>query len=260
MEIILYQAPSQKKEIIRLKKIFFQGKNLFFSKLIGFTFPSLKLLFRQKRFLRVLGYNFIALSMIVGLVVFGPIAGKEAAYQVKKIFSPLNPSPNAVPQLSENQKNQAANEAAQYDLTTDFSLVIPAINASAQVIANVNPGDEKEYKSALKKGVAHAAGTAFPGSKGIIYLFAHSTGSSASVARYNAIFYLLKELQENDEIIVFFAGQKFVYLVSQRLITEANDTQWLTKKSQEELLVLQTCWPPGTTQKRLIITAQPKID
>src|SRR3989337_3904387 len=51
-------------------------------------------------------------------------------------------------------------------------ITIPKIRAQAPVIENVDPFNEPEYMEVLKKGVAQAKGTSFPGEKGTMYLFA----------------------------------------------------------------------------------------
>ena len=142
---------------------------------------------------------------------------------------------------------------------TDFGILIPKIGANETVIANVNPAIEEEFQLALKKGVAHAKGTVFPGMNGTIYLFAHSTDNFWEVGRYNAVFYLIKELKENDEVVLFFEGKRFNYRVVESKIVEASDVSYLvnSQKTGEELLILQTCWPPGTTWKRLMVFAKP---
>lgn len=142
----------------------------------------------------------------------------------------------------------------------NFSVVIPKIGANAKVIPNVDPGNSDEYLSALQQGVAHAAGTAFPGGRTNIYLFAHSTDSFWNVGRYNAVFYLLKELNPGDEINVFFSRVRYKYRVVERRIVSPNETQYLTDKTPYEQLILQTCWPPGTTLDRLIVVARPESD
>ena len=138
-----------------------------------------------------------------------------------------------------------------------FSLNVPKIDASANITANVNPGSEKDYLEALKHGVAHASGTNFPGQGKVIFLFAHSTNSPINIARYNAVFYLLRKLEKGDRITVYFLDKKFEYRVIGKTVAEANDTSWMQDKGYGELLVLQTCDPPGTTWKRLLVVAKP---
>ena len=145
-------------------------------------------------------------------------------------------------------------------VSAQFGILIPKIGANAPVFPNVNAGKRSEYLSVLKKGVAHAEGTVFPGSVGNIFLFAHSTDAFWNVGRYNAIFYLLKELQNGDEVDVFYQGRRFAYRVVNKLIVSANEVSWLTRPTNYEQLTLQTCWPPGTTLKRLVVLARPEKD
>jgi len=137
----------------------------------------------------------------------------------------------------------------------NFSIVIPKVAANAKILANIDSTDEKIYLPALQKGVAHAQGTAFPGEGGHIFLFAHSTDYFWNVGAYNAVFYLLGKLEKGDEVNIFYKGQRFVYKVIDKKIVDPNQVEYLTRKSNKEFLTLQTCWPPGTTLKRLLVFA-----
>lgn len=137
----------------------------------------------------------------------------------------------------------------------NFSIVIPKIGANAKIQPNIDASDQNVYLNALNKGVAHTLGTAFPGEGGHIFLFAHSTDYFWNVSTYNAIFYLLYKLEKNDEVNIFFKGQRYVYRVIGQEIVDPSQVQYLTRKTNREFLTLQTCWPPGTTLKRLLIFA-----
>jgi LPXTG-site transpeptidase (sortase) family protein len=147
--------------------------------------------------------------------------------------------------------------AKDIGLDPNFSLFIPKIEAKANVISNVDAGSPENYLSALESGVAHAAGTNFPGQGKTIYLFSHSTDSPINIARYNATFYLLRKLEKGDRVVVYFLGQEHVYKVTGKFATEASDTNWIKNDGSGERLVLQTCDPPGTTWRRLIVVARP---
>lgn len=136
-----------------------------------------------------------------------------------------------------------------------FSIVVPKIGANARILSNIDAANERDYLNALNKGVAHALGTAFPGEGGHIFLFAHSTDYFWNVGSYNAIFYLLNKLEKNDEINIFYKGQRYVYRVISKKVVDPSQVEYLTSKSNKEFLTLQTCWPPGTTLKRLLVFA-----
>lgn len=141
----------------------------------------------------------------------------------------------------------------------EFSIVIPKIGANSNVIANVDPGNDTEYLDALKHGVAHAEGTAFPGEGGHIFMFAHSTDYIWNVGTYNAVFYLLYKLETGDEVDIFYKGVRHVYKVTGKEVVDPTQVEYLTKKTNEEFLTLQTCWPPGTTLKRMLVFAEPVV-
>jgi len=137
----------------------------------------------------------------------------------------------------------------------NFSVVIPKIGANARVVPNVDTSNEREYSDALKHGVAQAQGTAFPGEGGHIFLFAHSTDYWWNVSTYNAVFYLLGKLIKGDDINIFYKGERFVYRVVETKIVDPSEVEYITRKTNQEFVTLQTCWPLGTTFKRLLVFA-----
>lgn len=141
----------------------------------------------------------------------------------------------------------------------NFSIIVEKIGADAPIIPNVDAANKSVYDAALKRGVAHALGTAFPGQPGVSYLFAHSTDTIFNVPRYNAIFYLLAEMKPGDPIVLFFAGRRYDYIVHETKVTEPEDVSYFTMKTEEQILVMQTCYPPGTTWKRFLVIAKPAV-
>jgi len=203
---------------------------------------------------RGIGAGLIGAAVIGLIFTYAPIIKEEALYALKGPQKANLVSFGELIQADPAKKVQE--EARAYGVGAYFSVVIPKIGAKSDVIANVDAGRPQEYLAALEEGVAHAKGTYFPGQGETIFLFAHSTDSPISVARYNAVFYLLRKLEPGDTIIVFFADKKYVYEVSEKVVTSANDTSWLTTDGEEKL-ILQTCDPPGTTFRRLLIVAKP---
>lgn len=219
--------------------------------------------------LRSIG-NFLILFACFGVAfTFGPAIYQEARFRINQargvtyvVGDPTTTSAQtAQSQGSTDQLNSLfvnSNQVVMIPKDTNFSVLIPKIGANAEVIANVDPSNEKEYLDALKKGVAHAKGTVFPGMQGTTYLFAHSTDSFLDVSRYNAIFFLLKDLVPGDAVSVFFANKRYDYTVEKTVIIDPTDVSYLTNaQNTSEQLILQTCWPPGTTFKRLLVIAKP---
>lgn len=168
---------------------------------------------------------------------------------------PLSSQQPSLLALFDRQQTQILNPPDTY-----FSVVIPKIGATSKVIANVDASDEKQYLASLKQGVAHAQGTAFPGEGGHVFLFAHSTDYFWNVGTYNAVFYLLSKLEVGDEIDLFHQNRRFVYKVLGRKIVEPSQVEYLTRKTNNEFLTLQTCWPAGTTLKRLLVFASRAVE
>lgn len=135
----------------------------------------------------------------------------------------------------------------------EYSIYIPKINAKSKVVPNVDAGNSVAYMAALKQGVAEAANLSHPGLKGTTYLFAHSTDSPVNFARYNAVFYLLDKLKEGDETEIVYLGKLYKYRVTSVQILASSDIRYLVPQKEKEQLVLQTCYPPGTSWKRLIV-------
>ncbi len=205
--------------------------------------------------LRSIG-NFLVLFGIFGVcMTFGPAMYEEVRYQIDQVRGVQYVVPasqlGGLSQISSNQRVLTAPDPF-------FSVIIPKIGASERVIPNVDASNPSEYVPALQKGIAHAKGSVFPGIVGTTFLFAHSTDSIWDVGRYNAVFYLLKDLTVGDDIIVFFQNHRYNYKVTNTEIVDPSQVNLLTKAQQtQEQLVLQTCWPPGTTWKRIIVVAKP---
>lgn len=226
--------------------------------------------------LRTIG-NFLLLFAIFGvLATFGPTLYYELQFRLIQLrgvqYKVVEEKPSLFGEiLTKQNKDKLASAGFSAVLTgpkeqilipkdTLFSILIPKVGANAKVFQNIDPTNEKEFLPILQKGVAHAKGTVFPGMKGNIYLFAHSTDNFWGVGRYNAVFYLLKDLAINDEIVIFFENIRHNYIIYDSKIMDSSDVSYLvnSQQSKEENLILQTCWPPGTTWKRLIILARPK--
>lgn len=145
----------------------------------------------------------------------------------------------------------------------EFGIVIPKISANAKVIDKVDAFNQKEYQWALTKGVAHAKGTAYPGNAGNSFIFAHSSVDWYVANRYNSVFYLLHKLEKGDKIEMYYKKKKYIYKVTVKKLVDASDVSYLSNSfltSNSSFLTLMTCWPPGTTYKRLIVQAKIEVD
>lgn len=220
--------------------------------------------------LRTIG-NFLLLFALFGvLATFGPALYYEAQFQVMqyrgvkyKVASAEDVSGfgKILESRDLDKKSKTKSETSFSTLIpidTNFNILIPKIGANARVFPNIDSANQSVFLPILQKGVAHAKGTVFPGMKGNIYLFAHSTDNFWDIGRYNAVFYLLKNLNPGDDIIVFFENRRYNYKVVKLGVAEANNVSYIvdSQNKDKETLILQTCWPPGTAWKRLLVFAE----
>ncbi len=205
--------------------------------------------------LRTLG-NFLILSSLLMIIrTFYVPVREEIRYDLDQLNNKKYVSIKSITKGALIKQFQSQQVEVLIPEDPNFSIIIPKVAANAKITPNIDPADSDVYLAALKKGVAHALGTAFPGEGGHIFLFAHSTDYFWNVSTYNAVFYLLYKLDKGDEIDLFYKGQRYVYKVIKKSIVEPSQVQYLTSKSNRELLTLQTCWPPGTTLQRLLVFA-----
>lgn len=180
------------------------------------------------------GIFLITLSLIFFIFIFLPVFKVEINYSLNK--------PKTINQIIPIDK--------------DFGIVIPKIGANSKIIPNVDPYNSYIYQQALTKGVAQAKGTSNPSTNGNMFLFSHSSVNLLEAGRYNSIFYLLSKLEKDDEIYIYYKGTKYKYEVSEKKIVDAKNVSYLSGKSNEQILTLMTCWPAGTTYKRLVVIAK----
>lgn len=198
-----------------------------------------------------LGISLILLSLIFFVVVFHPLVISELKYLI------TNPNEEAkvltgAPPIDDKKAQKYYVKSAD----PSFGIVIPKIGANSNVVANVNPYDSRIYQPALAEGVAHAEGTVFPGQIGNTFLFSHSSVNIYDANRYNSVFYLLRKLDNDDVFYITYQGKVYKYKVFDKKIVEAEDVEYLDANTKKNQATLMTCWPPGTTLKRLVVLGE----
>lgn len=209
----------------------------------------------QAKFWRILAYSFLFLSVLGFLTILGPIFLAETSYRLgRNTLSSSSTEKNKISFFGHLLWLDQQNLSVPVDW--NFALMIPKIGVNTTVSSNIDPYKQEEYNEVLKSGVAHAKGTAFPNQRGTTYIFGHSSNFLWDAVRQKPIFYLLKNLEKEDQVIVFYQGEKMVYRVVEKKITKPDEIPDYVFQATEKLLVLQTCWPPGTDWKRLFILAK----
>ena len=206
----------------------------------GYVFLSDRKKFRLPS--KLISY-LLALPLIIILYIAAPLIIGEIRYRV------------VVEKQSEIARSKFSYVLSPND--NEMELIIPKIAVRTKVLTNIDPNKEEEYNSVLTNKAAHAAGSSFPGQKGLIYLFGHSTNSIFNLNFFNPVFYSVKNLEKGDELALLYQGKLYNYRIDDKKVVEADDLSNLQSNSDKETLILQTCWPPGTSWKRLLLIASP---
>ncbi len=166
-------------------------------------------------------------------------------------------TPGSVPvnQQANNQSNPTQlRTEEQIDQSKPALLEIPSNNISVPLIWTQ---DVKDFDPDLKKGVVHYPGTALPGEVGTAYISGHSSGYLWDKSPYKQIFAGLGNVADGTSFTIT-ATQKngksvrFNYVVQRRGEYAANDqAQFLS--TADSIVALSTCWPVGTTARRLVL-------
>lgn len=193
---------------------------------------------------------------------FGPVIQAEAGYRLDKFMGVRHTLSDRPDSSTPPEATASGFEAVEVQensivpVSTEFGIVIEKINANARVVPEVDPANERAYSQALVSGVAQAKGSTLPGEPGNLYLFSHSVDAPWNIIRYNAIFYLLRELEPGDRIVVFHKNKRYDYIVFDKVVAEPTDVSYLNNRYDVPVLTLQTCDPPGTLLKRLVVRAK----
>jgi LPXTG-site transpeptidase (sortase) family protein len=134
---------------------------------------------------------------------------------------------------------------------------IPLVNVEHHDASNSSEW-HKIFMQELEKGIIKYPGSADPGQKGNSFIFGHSSNYPWAKGEYNDVFALLNELDNGDEIIVYFEQKKFVYVVKDKKIVKPGHVSSLGGTNDMSQLTLMTCWPLGTTLNRLLVITELK--
>lgn len=185
-----------------------------------------------------MGFFGILAGIVIFAAIFYPVLFTELNYQLEK-----------------SQGEQAVKREIK-PVDRQFGIVIPKIRANAKIIPNVDPYNADDYQLALTQGIAHAQLTVFPGETGNVFLFSHSSVNFLEARKYNSVFYLLYRMEKGDEIDLYRNGGKFKYIVTRIKTVGADEVKYLQGEGPKKTVTLMTCWPPGTTYKRLLVIGE----
>jgi len=200
--------------------------------------------------MKLIGSLLIIFGLVIILLIFAPVLKQEIRYQTSNLEGIKYV-------LEDTPESLTKNVRIITPVNKDFGMVIPKINVNARIFPEIDPANPAEYLPILKKGVAQAKGSAYPGQEGNLFLFAHSTDAFYNATAYNAVFFLIGKLNREDEIDIFYKNQKYQYLVVDKAVVAPEGlSAYVKEHTSGKTLTLQTCYPPGTTLKRLVVIAR----
>lgn len=181
------------------------------------------------------------------------VESNQTAYNASQQAS-NNPNPNNQSPSQNPSQAVSINSSTDINLAIPGKLEIPENNISVPLIWTTAV---KNFDADLKKGVVHYPGTALPGQTGTSYISGHSSGYVWDKSPYKTIFaglggvkdgtsFTITATQKSGKIVIYH------YVVSNRGEYAANDQAQFVNTA-DSVVALSTCWPVGTTARRLVL-------
>lgn len=142
-------------------------------------------------------------------------------------------------------------------LPANAEIIIEKLDIRAPIVFNL-ADDEKVIFNNLENGVVNYPGTVKPGEAGLSLLLGHSSALPWYKGDYGSVFALLGQLKKDDIFYVRYSdGRTFTYKMYDSVIFSplSTDDSYL-KLEGDSNLVLLSCWPVGTSYKRIAIKAK----
>ena len=212
-----------------------------------------------------LGFLFLSASL-AGLAFFlSPYIAGKIAQNKRKGFAPLiaqdiKPTPKITevktPVKTPDILDQP--DKPEKPIINSFYLTIEKIGLhGAPVIPEIEANSPLDYEQALRYGLVHAQNSALPDESGMIYIFGHSANYPWILPRINALFFQIEKVNIGDKIKIEYNGKHFLYHVFDKKIVNPDQLDLIKANINQDILVLQSCYPRGTALKRLLLFAKP---
>ncbi len=162
-------------------------------------------------------------------------------------------SPGAI-----DPQNIVVDPTATAQVGPESKLIIPKINVDVPVVYGVG-NDHDSQMAAMANGVAHFSipgANSVPGQVGNTAISGHSSNDLFEPGNYKFVFAQLEKLETGDTIYTNYESVRYTYTITKKEIVAPTEVQKLTQPTDKPILTLITCWPLGTANKRLLVTAE----
>jgi len=135
------------------------------------------------------------------------------------------------------------------------SLEIPKIGVTAPVIIAENL-DQNYFDKELDRGVVMFPNSVLPGEIGQTIILGHSAPPNWPKINYDGVFSQVADLNDGDEIVLYFNNKKYSYFVNDKILLEKGEEIPNNEISSDNTLLLISCWPPGKNIQRIIVESK----
>jgi LPXTG-site transpeptidase (sortase) family protein len=185
----------------------------------------------------VVAVALITAGLGLGLVYMGDQLAYELGMIEEAYPYPTKLHPELTPGTADSTLSSA--QSGYQPLPSNRRLVIPSLGIDVPI------GEEEA--SALARGVWHHPGSARPGESGNMALAGH---------RVWRVFSLLGKLDPGDEVIVYWDGDEYDYLVGSATTVMPDETNVISRDGADRL-TMYTCLPRYMGNKRTVVVAYP---
>ena len=194
----------------------------------------------------VLEVSSVLLLAYLVLFPFYPMLVYKLKYEGKVEYIPYE-SGNASTSLEMHKKIVQNNfPEAHYDISPN-RLIIPKIGVNAPIV------ESESEKFGLSQGAWHLPDSSSPDRGGNTVITGHRF---KYLPPNNVTFYSFDKLGEGDFVSVIWNKEEYDYYIVETKIVPATEVSIL-EASNEAKLTLFTCHPIYSTEKRLVVVAEP---
>jgi sortase (surface protein transpeptidase) len=177
--------------------------------------------------------------------------------------NPIITSPNPNPTTNPNPRPITAAPGGAVRNPTPIKKDVPALlempskNLSVPLTFS---SSVKNMEVDLRNGLVHYPGTPLPGETGTAYISGHSSGYPWDKSKYKDVFAILGDVPDGTSFSITLTTNdgkkmKYNYVVERRGEYAAADQAQFVNTA-DSMVALSTCWPVGTTARRLVLFAK----